>query len=1141
MSLLLSLTTDYPRMPYSPTQAFPHPLANIQSSNADTNMTNYLSYTMVEAMTWQGLGDVINRFRANSLGLEPISLMWAPGMLARLRVPYTYCFSPSLVPKPKDWGNNISLSGFYFLSLASNFTPDPELKAFLDAGPPPVYIGFGSIVVDDPTAMTKMIFEAVKKTGQRALVSKGWGGIGADELGIPEGVMMLGNVPHDWLFKHVSCVVHHGGAGTTAAGISLGKPTVIVPFFGDQGWWAAMVAKAGAGPEPVRYKNLDADKLAANITSALSPESKERAQELANNIAHEKGTESGCQSFHQFLEVDKLRCTIAPSRAAVWRLKRTNVRFSALAATVLGNEGLLDFKDLKLYRAREYETEDGPWDPITGGGAAIVSTASSVMMGVADFPVEALKALKIHPDSRKKKKVSQDKGDQSSESQATSDSQSSIDSMSVDQRSFDDAESIPGATSPQSASGFQFNLSESLARLDSGRSSSPSETQSQHKGNDLRSLGSGLREQLNDQIGRKRSASGSRSLETSGSKSPTDKFSASSQPPDVLASALDTGKGVSRIAGSLTRSPMDFTLALSKGFRNVPKLYGDDTVRKTEPVTDFKSGLKTATKEFGLGMFDGITGLVTQPIQGAKKEGAAGFLKGVGKGFGGIVFKPGAAFFGIPGYMMKGIYQELQAINGSSILNYIIAARTAQGYADWHNSHPQERADIVERWSSLQGEIKKKKNPDEALYAWASEQQRKRVAWQSEQKQKIKDQLKSPSFRNMLRRDKSDVGGQDASSSSAGDSQSIRSVAGSLSTADSRMTPASTQSSEQHSSAEARPQTNASTEDDAELDEAIRQSVAASSAGNTEEDAIVERALQASIRELRSQAPPQYHEVAGGQADDEESEAIRDAMAASIIEAERHSSRTHHEDTSEADMEAAIKASLEHERKDKARQFNASESQTHASSAGGDQGGDWNDEDLTSAIRISKHPAMRSVFDVNASAQAAGDEHILKETKERGESGHKGAVTKDEEMEHELEQIRQAELQSGTGDGGASDGKGTEDEDEEMAKALRESLAAHKDEQGRIDEEKVVLEYIKRQSKMEEEHRRAVLERGGATGNKGKDKGVDFKGGRHSAVEAGSSSSAAASGGDGDDDGDEDNDEELKRAIEMSKNHQRGA
>lgn len=253
-----------------------------------------------------------------------------------------------MIPKPGDWGSFISISGFYFLNLASNYTPAAELDAFLKAGPPPVYIGFGSIVVDDPNAMTNMIFDAVKTTGQRALVSKGWGGLGADEMGIPGGVYMLDNVPHDWLFQHVSCVVHHGGAGTTAAGIKAGRPTVVVPFFGDQPFWGAMVAKAGAGPTPIPHKQLTAEKLAAAITEALKPESLERAKELAEKISEEKGTDAGAQSFHQMLNVDKLRCSLLPDRAAVWRVKRTQIRLCALAAYTLAEKDIVSFDDLKL-------------------------------------------------------------------------------------------------------------------------------------------------------------------------------------------------------------------------------------------------------------------------------------------------------------------------------------------------------------------------------------------------------------------------------------------------------------------------------------------------------------------------------------------------------------------------------------------------------------------------------------------------------------------------------------------------------------------------------------------------------------------------------------------------------------------------
>lgn len=211
-----------------------------------------------------------------------------------------------------------------------------------------MYIGFGSIVVDDPNMLTEMIFEAVRYSGVRALVSKGWGGIGADELGVPEGVFMLGNVPHDWLFQHVSCVVHHGGAGTTAAGIKAGKPTVVVPFFGDQPFWGAMIARANAGPDPIPYKKLTAEKLAAAINFCLKPETVQKATLYGEKIREEKGTDVGGQSFHNHLDIDSLRCSIAPSRTAVWRVRRTKIRLSPLAAATLIDEGVLKYTDLKL-------------------------------------------------------------------------------------------------------------------------------------------------------------------------------------------------------------------------------------------------------------------------------------------------------------------------------------------------------------------------------------------------------------------------------------------------------------------------------------------------------------------------------------------------------------------------------------------------------------------------------------------------------------------------------------------------------------------------------------------------------------------------------------------------------------------------
>lgn len=170
--------------------------------------------------------------------------------------------------------------------------------------------------MDDPDAMTSLIFDAVNQSGQRVLISKGWGGFGGDELSIPDRVFMLGNCPHDWLFQHVSCVVHHGGAGTTAAGIALGRPTIIVPCFGDQPFWGAMVARAGAGPSPIPNKELTAQGLANAVLEALKPGILERAKDLGERIREENGCEAGAASFHTQMNIDKLRCQMAPTRPA---------------------------------------------------------------------------------------------------------------------------------------------------------------------------------------------------------------------------------------------------------------------------------------------------------------------------------------------------------------------------------------------------------------------------------------------------------------------------------------------------------------------------------------------------------------------------------------------------------------------------------------------------------------------------------------------------------------------------------------------------------------------------------------------------------------------------------------------------------
>ncbi|QIW97749.1 hypothetical protein AMS68_003267 [Peltaster fructicola] len=782
-------------MPYSPTQAFPHPLANIKSSNADPNITNYLSYSLVEMMTWQGLGDVINSFRSATLALDEITT-WSHQILGRLKIPHTYCWSPALIPKPSDWRRHINIAGFYFLDTSTAYTPEADLKAFLDDGPPPVYIGFGSIVLDDPNAMTQLIFNAVRRSGQRALVSKGWGGMGADELGRPRDVFMLGNCPHDWLFQRVSCVVHHGGAGTTAAGIRAGRPTAIVPFFGDQPFWGAMVAKAGAGPEPIPHKQLTSQNLAAAIDFCLQPQSQERAQELADSLASEKGSDRGAQLFHQFLGTDDLRCSLAPSRTAVWRYKKTKIHLCALAACTLANAGILDFKDLKLFRPREYETDTGPVDPITGGAGAIIGTVGAVMGGVMNLPLDKYK----QQQKRSQRKAGKAKAERST-SEAEAGTQT-MDTTMQDVTQSRTASMNSGQSTPASSrSGSTFNVEESLARL--GTPLNRTNTDSEKLGH----------------------------TEAASRPKPSTRSSSSSvfDPKQHFETAASTGKGIFKIIEAGLKSPMDFTDGVARGFHNAPKLYGDDTVRKSAKVTGIRSGIKAASRGFGLGMYDGITGLVTQPMRGLQKEGAAGFISGIGKGVGGLVLKPGAAVFGIPSQVMKGIYREMHNVLGSSVQNYIIASRTAQGYEEWNASMPTERDDIIKRFLRLQRDAVSSPAAEPARQETLFEQPEANPmpgAWHQLETGTISGPVHQP-----LERSVSDT--------------AVASTKPSVNNTAAASTDASIESLHlRHADTE---------EDDADLEEAIRLSSQEIHRAQSADDAEIRRAIQASMAEPRDE------------------------------------------------------------------------------------------------------------------------------------------------------------------------------------------------------------------------------------------------------------------------------------------------
>ncbi|KAK3302442.1 uncharacterized protein B0T15DRAFT_496905 [Chaetomium strumarium] len=370
--------------PYTPTEAFPHPLALIKRSNVEEGYTNWISYPLVEMMVWQGLGDLVNEFRIKTLGLDPVSTLWAPGATYRLHVPFTYLWSPGLVPKPPDWGDEVDVAGFVFLDLGSSFDPPEELSKFLEEGDePPIYIGFGSIVVDDADRFTNMIFEAVKMAGVRALVSKGWGGVRA-------------------------CVIH-GGAGTTAIALKCGKPTMIVPFFGDQHFWGSMVGNAGAGPDPVPYKNLTAEKLAEGIKYCITGKAREAAERIARDIEKEgDGAMNACKAFHRNLVLQgkgSMRCSLLPDQVSVWQMKKTGLRLSALAAELLVERGLVSWKKLRLTRHTEWNDFEGPGEPLTGVAGSLMSSVGGIFGGIGGVPYRIGKFAKKR---REKKKAKED-------------------------------------------------------------------------------------------------------------------------------------------------------------------------------------------------------------------------------------------------------------------------------------------------------------------------------------------------------------------------------------------------------------------------------------------------------------------------------------------------------------------------------------------------------------------------------------------------------------------------------------------------------------------------------------------------------------------------------------------------------------
>ncbi|HET9914536.1 MAG TPA: glycosyltransferase [Anaerolineales bacterium] len=247
---------------------------------------NRLTHTLSGKITWWTSQFGFERVRRRA-GLPKRKLYWPFGNdPLRPRTPILCAWSPSLLPASSDWPPDVHVTGYYFFPPNDSYQPPAELQSFLQADKPPVCITFGSMVNRDAERINRVVREALKQTANRGIVLSGWGGI---EAASSKDVLYLEAAPHDWLLPRCKVVIHHGGAGTTAAGLRAGIPNVVVPFTADQPFWGRRVHVMGAGPRAILVKDLSVEKLTQAIAEAETNALRERARFLSQAMRNEDG------------------------------------------------------------------------------------------------------------------------------------------------------------------------------------------------------------------------------------------------------------------------------------------------------------------------------------------------------------------------------------------------------------------------------------------------------------------------------------------------------------------------------------------------------------------------------------------------------------------------------------------------------------------------------------------------------------------------------------------------------------------------------------------------------------------------------------------------------------------------------------
>ncbi len=288
------LDVSVQQMPlFAPTRLFPLPAL----ASLPPGALSYASHWLFTQIFWH----VGNLGYAGLRGRYPdvagLTLHWPFDGREPQRTPLLLAYSPTVLPRPEDWPPYVHVTGYLFLDTPAGYAPPPALADFLAAGEPPVCVSFGSMVSRRAGRVNEMALAALKQTRQRTIVVRAWGA--AASAPTDGEVLHLDDAPYDWLFPRCRLVVHHGGAGTTAAALRAGVPSVVVPHAADQPFWGRRVAAIGAGPAPIPVKRLSVGRLVAALEQAASPSMCARAQAVSRLICAEDGLSTAVKLIEQ--------------------------------------------------------------------------------------------------------------------------------------------------------------------------------------------------------------------------------------------------------------------------------------------------------------------------------------------------------------------------------------------------------------------------------------------------------------------------------------------------------------------------------------------------------------------------------------------------------------------------------------------------------------------------------------------------------------------------------------------------------------------------------------------------------------------------------------------------------------------------